>query len=1143
MPGNEPALQRQSSDASEDGALALDAVSTETTTAPIHPSPDPSSPPLAQRPSPAVTSPTPETSGLPPVATAPDAAVQRSPAAAPPPRQIPRPSPDPPAITAPLSAGEIIPPPSNAPSPPTSGTDALPGSGNLPASTAPAATETLANPPLLQRTSAAPAPPDASHPPELTNSPDPPVAAASAAPAISPSLPSDTSEQPVDRSDSPSLQRQAEPSSANQVAAGQPLSAIDPPTLPLATNPSPPTAPAPEGRLHRRQVSPLSPAAPRDSMPETVETEPGSEVLAIAESTVVPQVVQRQTAPISPLSTPESPLENAARSEPGTFQPASTVPGTAAPESISEAKDVSAAFASGSAAVVPIQAKRADGDSPEQLPQAAPMPAAAPVEPADTGNDRIQRQTTAEVAFPPPSLDTRQPIAGGEGPASVVDRKVDAAIAPTSTAPPPEATRPEAQPFTEAGDIAPSLDPANLDALSLDPASWDTAQPPAPATLQRRSEDTPAGDEGTATAALPATLPPSADPPPPDLSVATANALEGTETSPPGIDDVERLASSPTAGESLSPDALINRRAEPDTAVPIPIASPPPEGTAFNRQPEPDPQSGPDSQTVQTPSDSTQVDSSLGSSSTPESVQRRPVEPPAGQRRSQPEPPAASTPALDSAAGSTGSISAAEPANPTVPPSEKISAEQADVDTTDRGTGDPGAMVQRSLSATELTAPSTQLPEPVSATPPISNQPQTAPPEVSGTQIAEIQAAASSPLEDFATAPTTETPADLVIQRRDLPTHPDPALPTENLAPSSTPLSSPISPADISGGEMSSTSLDTASPAAIPTIQTFMDPSHAGDQQSPSPPVISAKVDSPAQDVTVAHTEPLSPQPSQLETDVNESPPTIRALDNKRENLPVDSPQRQPAQSPEVTFPSLPAVLTSLSVIQPFRLPETAPMQITNPARLALPSAPAPSASATSPVVPPMPTTAVISPEVGPPATPTVQRDAPPAASATDLSALTGESQTLAPPSPESPVPLSPTANPPQVQRQAAQSTSSSLAWGDVAALLNAPIPQKDSDKTRDRPPSSLAVASPNPTPYPDLKPFQTLQRQLAQPGANVIQRDESAYATTITAQDFEALPTDASPETLELLVQQVYGLICQRLAVERERHGLFHRR
>jgi hypothetical protein len=352
---------------------------------------------------------------------------------------------------------------------------------------------------------------------------------------------------------------------------------------------------------------------------------------------------------------------------------------------------------------------------------------------------------------------------------------------------------------------------------------------------------------------------------------------------------------------------------------------------------------------------------------------------------------------------------------------------------------------------------------------------------------------------------------------------------------------------------MSSTTLDTASPAAISTIQTFMDPSHAGDQQLPPSSELSAKVDSPAQDVKVARTEPLSPQPRQLESDVNESPLTIaRALDSKRENSPVDPPKSQPAQSSEATFPSLPAVLTSLSVIQPFRLPETAPMQITDPARLPLPPGSAPVASPPPPVVPPTPpTSAVISSETAPQATPTVQRqlDTSPAALGKAISALTGESPTLAPLSQavqqSAPAPSSPTDNPPQVQRQAAQSTPSSLAWGNVESLLNAPIPKKADSKTSgdqnsDRP--SPVVADPSPIPYPDLKPFETLQRQLAQPSANVIQRDENAYATTITP-DFDELPSDASPETLDLLVQQVYGLICQRLAVERERHGLFHRR
>jgi hypothetical protein len=75
--------------------------------------------------------------------------------------------------------------------------------------------------------------------------------------------------------------------------------------------------------------------------------------------------------------------------------------------------------------------------------------------------------------------------------------------------------------------------------------------------------------------------------------------------------------------------------------------------------------------------------------------------------------------------------------------------------------------------------------------------------------------------------------------------------------------------------------------------------------------------------------------------------------------------------------------------------------------------------------------------------------------------------------------------------------------------------------------------------PYPDLAPL-TVMRQIAAPpsASSPVQRDEESTnpGVSIGAEDLsESAP---SPEALDKLVQQVYVLICQRLAIERERHG-----
>ena len=68
-----------------------------------------------------------------------------------------------------------------------------------------------------------------------------------------------------------------------------------------------------------------------------------------------------------------------------------------------------------------------------------------------------------------------------------------------------------------------------------------------------------------------------------------------------------------------------------------------------------------------------------------------------------------------------------------------------------------------------------------------------------------------------------------------------------------------------------------------------------------------------------------------------------------------------------------------------------------------------------------------------------------------------------------------------------------------------------------------------------------SIQRRAAQ-ASDTIQRDEME-AATITSSPNEPVETSASPEALDQLVHQVYALICQRLAVERERYGLSRRR
>jgi hypothetical protein len=65
--------------------------------------------------------------------------------------------------------------------------------------------------------------------------------------------------------------------------------------------------------------------------------------------------------------------------------------------------------------------------------------------------------------------------------------------------------------------------------------------------------------------------------------------------------------------------------------------------------------------------------------------------------------------------------------------------------------------------------------------------------------------------------------------------------------------------------------------------------------------------------------------------------------------------------------------------------------------------------------------------------------------------------------------------------------------------------------------------------------------RQLTAPASapQLLQRSPETTASTSLNTAAIADASEPSLETLDKLVQQVYLLICQRLTVERERHGL----
>jgi hypothetical protein len=125
----------------------------------------------------------------------------------------------------------------------------------------------------------------------------------------------------------------------------------------------------------------------------------------------------------------------------------------------------------------------------------------------------------------------------------------------------------------------------------------------------------------------------------------------------------------------------------------------------------------------------------------------------------------------------------------------------------------------------------------------------------------------------------------------------------------------------------------------------------------------------------------------------------------------------------------------------------------------------------------------------------------------------------------------------PQIRRKAT-AQAPPTEWSDVESLLNTSKTQQSSGSSGSTSPSPPTSASSDS--YSNLKPFETIQRKAAQASSDTIQPDEAA---TIATSFDESGESGASPELLDQLVHQVYALICQRLAVERERYGLSRRR
>ncbi|WP_008317256.1 hypothetical protein [Leptolyngbya sp. PCC 6406] len=133
--------------------------------------------------------------------------------------------------------------------------------------------------------------------------------------------------------------------------------------------------------------------------------------------------------------------------------------------------------------------------------------------------------------------------------------------------------------------------------------------------------------------------------------------------------------------------------------------------------------------------------------------------------------------------------------------------------------------------------------------------------------------------------------------------------------------------------------------------------------------------------------------------------------------------------------------------------------------------------------------------------------------------------------------PTAPTDPPPTRDRKT--TTLPPTVWGSIEELISGTGDSGESPS----PPPSVSPADP----YPDLQPLAALRQSTASSGDTLtLQRKlESTPTATPTASTIEPensnedqATSGASPETLDKLVQQVYHLICQRLAVERERHG-----
>ena len=908
---------------------------------------------------------------------------------------------------------------------------------------------------------------------------------------------------------------------APSAAYASPAVAASPPAIEpdLQTQPLAGTA-RPEGQIQGQ--------APLAALSE-VSGELPSELPSMAQSTDLDAAptVQRREAPAnndlpsladsteteaarSPLTANRQPLDAAGldsslstATSDGNVVPSTTALPTPAPSDSSPAITASlSAIEPGLQAQPLAGAARPEGQSQNQdlfTPPLFEASADLPVSTATSGEDgtAIQRQGDPAEEFSPSS----DALAGAEAPGN---NPPSEAVAPTTTAPTAltsEGPIPSTQTTQTPAEITPLRDAAVQDAPTL---------------LQRRSEATPPSDRPISdapSADIPSTVDNPADdaaaplPPSPSANPA-ASIAAGLAIAPEFLDvgTIPAIGAGASTPIARSPD--FNAPALEALASGSPGSEMPGTGSSGSDMPGPatsDSGFEPDNRDM-TSYSSQQAD---GRAETGR-LQRSPSERASAiAHPGEPEtipPPSPIPPAI--ATSSPETITS-------VPDSETgLSFSDAGTDAiTETGIGDPslsspGAEMGEVLQRSPLAAPAL----PMEALPSERlTSPSPDPQPLGESAVLPINAAIAIQPPSIDVAPTVTPPTGNIERKAEQPAIPIPFRDADA-------ISSP--PALNDPAETSPPTLDASPSASTPTIQAFTDPVQQDGQSPLVLPTASADMAIPPQTIT----------------------PTPAA---QPKDKPVAQPAAQPELFPEVDFPPLPSALRSLSVIQPFQLPEQPLMRMTDPASLSLPS-PAPVPKLAPPITP--------AAETPSPSTPTMQRQsqATPSSPSLETVMATVSGDPLTEPRPSesapSPSPLLPPsstsagpAEPPQIQRQMASSVASPLAWDSIESLLNAPLPKKDNDSS----PSASHSIPPTVDPYPDLKPFQTVQRRLAQPKADLIQRNDVDSSTTLTVGDFDELSSDsgASLETLDMLVRQVYGLICQRLAVERERHGLFRRR